>query len=181
MLTSISLIFIIVAFGLLVTLSLVDLKVRLLPNEMVLGFFTCGAIFHVATWFTYVSAIDAAMGAVAGFCSLYLVRTLANAIYKDDAMGLGDVKLVGAGGLWVGIDGIFLVIAIGAFAGVLHGLVEAFVLTRRERRRVHLSELSVPAGPGFALGIALVTGWTITDFFMSLFDGSLTGPAAAVL
>ncbi len=144
------------AFILLVALSYVDLKVRLLPNELVLGFLTCGIVFHLTTLFQFIEPIQALAGGIAGFASLYFVRTVSNHLYKQDALGLGDVKLMGAGGVWLGIEGIFLAMAIGAMAGVVHGMTGAAYWAFRKKQPLKLKGLQIPAGPGFAVGLFTV-------------------------
>lgn len=161
MLTLIALVCVAGAAGLLVALSVVDLRVRLLPNEMVLGFAALGLIFHFVTETTLLSVTEIALGGVIGFGSLYLLRALANRYYGMDALGLGDVKLMGAAGLWLGPDGITLALMLGALAGLLHGTVCAV------HGKIPLSKLQIPAGPGFAVGIAVTAGWQYRDFFIN--------------
>ena len=142
-------------FSLLVALSAVDLKVRLLPNEMVAGFATLGLVFHLTTLAAFVPVPDIFIGGLAGFGMLYLLRFAANRIYRTDALGLGDVKLIGAGGLWLGPEGIMLAMSAGAFAGLVHGLAHALNVARKTGTRPNLSTLQIPAGPGFAVGIVI--------------------------
>lgn len=139
----------------LVALAIVDLKTRLLPNEMVLGFATLGFIFHLTTLSRFLAIHEIFLGAVIGFASLYVVRLIANRIYKTDALGLGDVKLIAAGGVWLGPDAIMLGMAAGAMGGVLHGTYEALKIARRTNTKPDFSYLQIPAGPGFAAGLIL--------------------------
>lgn len=140
----------------LVALSIVDLKTRLLPNEMVLGLATLGFIFHLTTLARFVPVPEIFIGGLVGFGTLYLIRAVANHIYKADALGLGDVKLMGAGGLWLGPDAIMLAMAAGATAGLLHGVAHALQIARSTGTKPDFSYLQIPAGPGFAIGLVLV-------------------------
>lgn len=149
------------AAGLLVALSVVDLRVRLLPNEMVLGFAALGVIFHLANAGTLLSVTEMALGGVIGFGSLYLLRALANRYYGMDALGLGDVKLIGAAGLWLGPDGVMLALMLGALAGLVHGGACAV------HGKIPLVRLQIPAGPGFAAGIAVTAAWQFRTFFIN--------------
>ncbi len=136
-------------------LAIIDLRVRLLPNTYVLGVFLCGIAFHALSNFYYISPVSMVLGAIFGGGLLYVVRFFANAYYKTDTLGLGDVKLMIAGGVWLGVDGIFLAISLGAFAGVIHGLV--FNALQREREA--FSTFSIPAGPGFIVGFLGVAAY----------------------
>ncbi len=155
------------AVAMLFTLSVTDLRTRLLPNEMVLGFATLGCIFHVTTVWRFVPLPLVLLGFVAGFGMLYIVRIIANRIYKTDALGLGDVKLMGAGGLWLGPDGIMLALTLGATAGLVHGLFQAFREAKATGAKPDLKRLQLPAGPGFAVGLILAgihKFWTFNPF-----------------
>lgn len=155
------------AVAMLVSLSVVDMRTRLLPNEMVLGLATLACIFHLTTLAQFVPVLHIFLGGAVGFGSLYLIRAVANHLYKADALGLGDVKLMGAGGLWLGPDAIMLAMAAGATAGLVHGLAYALMIARRTGARPDFSHLQIPAGPGFATGLILVgiyKFWTFNPF-----------------
>lgn len=141
------------AVVLLVSLAIIDLKTRLLPNEMVLGFATLAIIFHLTTLADFVAPLEVVLGGLIGFGTLYIIRAAANYIYKADALGLGDVKLIGAGGLWLGPDAILLAMSAGALAGLAHGIIHALRLAARTGTKPDFSRLQIPAGPGFALGL----------------------------
>lgn len=142
--------------GLLIALSVIDLRVRLLPNILVLPFALLGIIFHTATGWAHITPIDAVAGAAMGFGILYGIRYTANRIYQMDTLGLGDVKLMGAAGLWLGPDGVLMALILGPILGMVHGLVMAYAAHKKTGEKINLNRLEVPAGPGFALGIAIL-------------------------
>ncbi len=150
MITIISIVCISIALVFLGMLFVVDLKTKLLPNKYVAGFFISGVIFHTVNKFQFIAPLDMALGVIAGGGLLLTIRYVANRIYKIDTLGLGDVKLMGAAGVWLGMDYIFLALSIGAFAGLIHGLIYGHY------KKVKLSKLSIPAGPGFIFGIIIV-------------------------
>lgn len=143
------------AVALLTSLSLIDMRTRLLPNEMVLGFATLGIVFHLTTLAQFVTPVHVVLGGVVGFTAMYLIRAVANRFYEQDALGLGDVKLIGAGGLWLGADTIMLGMALGAMAAVLHGLFYGIFESYRTGRKADFLNLQIPAGPGFAIGLII--------------------------
>jgi leader peptidase (prepilin peptidase) / N-methyltransferase len=143
------------ALVLLYALSVIDLREGLLPNELVMGLAALGMIFHLCTTFSFMSAGQMLLGALAGGGLLYSIRAAANFYYAQDALGLGDVKLLGAAGLWLGPYYVMTALVLGACAGILHGLAVALWLWRKTGRMPALSTLSLPAGPGFAIGIVL--------------------------
>lgn len=143
------------AGGLLVTLSIIDLRVRLLPDKLVFSFAVLGILFHVINQFQYLSWKEMGVGLLLGGGLLYVIRLGANRIYQQDALGLGDVKLMGAAGLWLGPDGVLAALVLGSVAGMIHGLVGAVWQGWKIGAPIRLSTLEVPAGPGFAVGIAI--------------------------
>ncbi len=153
----------------LIWLSLIDLKTLLLPNEHVLAFATLGLVFHLTTLARILAIPDIFLGGLAGFGSLYALRFVANRLCGRDTLGLGDVKLIGAAGLWLGPHMVMVAMAAGAVVSLVHGLAYATWRARRDKTRLNLNSLSLPAGPGFACGIVMAGAWMFRDFRPVLF------------
>lgn len=131
------------------------MRERLLPNELVLAFAALGVVFHVCTLFHYLTIAQMGLGALIGGGILYVIRAAALRFYDEDALGLGDVKLLAAAGIWLGPYYILIALTIGAFMGILHGLGLALYYWRVSKVRPELLSMSLPAGPGFAAGILI--------------------------
>ncbi len=149
-------------------LSVIDLRDRLLPNELVMGFMCLGLIFHLSTLMHYTGFTDMALGALIGGGILFLIRGVANAFYKEDTLGLGDIKLLGAAGIWLGPEAILIAMTIGAFLGFLHGMMVALRTVSNSKVGMDLTKLAIPAGPGFALGIVITGALYFRDIFQVL-------------
>jgi len=162
---------VIAAIGFLIILSLIDLKERILPNEFVLAFAVCGFVFHAATLFAYSSFVLMALGALFGGGMLFSIRTVANYFYKEDTLGLGDVKLIAAAGLWLGPEHILIALTLGALAGLIHGTAVAWITMRNTKMKLQIHKIAVPAGPGFAVGIFIagaIKYWGLPMFILRL-------------
>lgn len=164
MLVFIACLSIVVAAILLLVLSIIDIKTFLLPNELVLGVLVCGIVFHAATLFQYVDFINMILGGLIGFSLLYLLRGVTEFFYKRETLGLGDVKLMGAAGVWLGPDYILPAITVGAICGVFHGLGLALFLKCKEGKFPLLNNMVLPAGPGFALGSAITMAYMLLSY-----------------
>ena len=151
-------------------LAIIDLKIRILPNKYVGLFFLLGILFHIFTDFTFVTPAQMVTGTLAGGGLLLAIRFIANKIYKKDTLGLGDVKLMGAAGAWVGIDYIFLALSFGAFFGLVHGVVYKLYMAQKTGEHIPLSSLSIPAGPGFIAGTLVVGILMLSDLPHFLLD-----------
>jgi leader peptidase (prepilin peptidase)/N-methyltransferase len=145
-----------------VALALIDLDTHRLPNVIVLpGYGVGAALLLVATILSgnYGALIPAAVGALS-LGLLYLIAALA----YPGGMGMGDVKLAGVIGLFLGWQG-WAQLAVGAFAAFLLGGLFAVVLlvTRRAKRTT-----GIPFGPWMLLG-----AWVAIFFGAAIFRGYL--------
>lgn len=168
MLEIISLLCMLGALILLFVLSVIDLRTYLLPDKYVLPFLLLGLGFHFASGFATSSPADLAIGAVAGGGILYAIRTAAGALGYEDGLGLGDVKLMAAAGIWLGLYHVLIALTLGAIAGVLHGLGFVLYTWLKNRTWIDMRKLSLPAGPGFAMGIviaAMIKFWNFAGMF----------------
>lgn len=149
----------------LIALSIIDLKTWLLPDPLNLALAVLGIVFHVVTKFQIFPPYEPIFGAVIGAGLLYIIRVGGNAYYKQESLGLGDVKLLGAAGLWLGIEGTIFAIILGAAAGIVHGIILAVCIAIKHKTAFSLKRLMLPAGPGFCVGIVLAGIWVIGPYF----------------
>ena len=140
---------------LLARLFIIDLRVYLLPDKYVFPFGVLGVFFHIAMHFSLLSPELMVAGAIVGGGLLWLVRWGGTKYYKQEAMGLGDVKLLIAAGIWLGPEHTITAIMVGAVAGLLHGIGVAAFQAKRTGTKFSLNRLIIPAGPGFIVGIVV--------------------------
>lgn len=162
---------IISAILLLIALSIIDLKILILPDELNFALAVSGLLFHLCATQYFFGPSGMIIGALMGAGMLYVIRFFSNRHYGRDTLGLGDVKLMGAAGIWLGPDMILIATTLGAFAGLLHGLAYAFYISRKDKTPFRISELSIPAGPGFAVGIVLAGAYLFTPYVMETLHG----------
>jgi len=112
----------------------------------------------------------AGMGVGAGV--LFLIGALGKKLYGAEAMGLGDVKLLAAGGGFIGPGGALAALALAALVASVFGLfnmLRFFILSRsrargrgrsdgvgRSLRVARLAGRYLPFGPFLGLGIGMV-------------------------
>lgn len=128
--------------------ALVDLRTFLLPDVVTLGLIPLGLGASYALG-GLDEAVWAAAGAVAGYVVLAGIALLYRLLRGREGLGLGDAKLLAAGGAWCGLLALPWIVAIGAgltlFAVAIASLFGA-KLTR---------DLALPFGPGLAAGVFL--------------------------
>ena len=132
--------------AILVELVFSDLEERILPDEFTIG----GAIFGVAIatkvplhgsfWQTILSGIHAKWivsvveSAFAGLFSafaLWAIGALYAKVRHREGLGLGDVKMVGMIGCFLGLQGVLLTLIAGSTLGAVSGLLY-IVLTKKD-------------------------------------------------
>ena len=156
----ISLILFFLAILTLIWLGWIDLKLWLLPNELVFLFAALALPFHMMTDWIYGGWLFFGIGALVGGGILWGIRAIANYIYGFDTLGLGDVKLLAAAGLWLGPEAVMMALSLGAACGVVHAMSLAVI------RKKSLNRMMLPAGPGFISGILIVLIYHYKDVFL---------------
>jgi leader peptidase (prepilin peptidase)/N-methyltransferase len=129
----------------LLALVLIDLRTMLLPDVLTLPL--CGAGLALALAGVTLPAPDAVLGAGIGYATIAGIVHAYRRLRGRDGMGLGDAKLLAAGGAWVGWQALPLVLLVAA----LGTLAVVLLHTRGGAAR----DLAVPFGPGLAAGIWL--------------------------
>lgn len=162
----ISLLCLITAIVLLIILSIIDLKILILPDELNFSLGVAGVIFHLVTATIFLDGIDMLAGAALGAGMLYVIRFFANRVYDRDTLGLGDVKLLGAAGIWLGPEMVLIAVTLGAFAGLIHGIFYAGWIAHKTKTKFTVQDLTIPAGPGFAIGIVLAGGYMFIPYVL---------------
>jgi leader peptidase (prepilin peptidase)/N-methyltransferase len=137
----------------LIALVSVDLRQWVLPNIYILIFAILGVGFHASLGFAWLSALHMVYGMLVGGGTLFMIRYFGNWYYGVESLGLGDVKLFLAAGLWLGVEAIINALIIGAIAGLFHGAIFALQNNLRTGRSSSLRHMRIPAGPGFIIGI----------------------------
>lgn len=149
----------------LLWMAWIDLKLWILPNELVALLALTALPFHYAVDWYYGGWLFFVIGALMGGGVLFAIRAVANRIYGMETLGMGDIKLMAAAGLWLGPEAVLMALSVGALGGVLHALIIAGHKRLVKRQDVSLNRMALPAGPGFIAGIFLVGMWQYTHLF----------------
>ena len=143
----------------LVALSGIDLRTRLLPDQLTLPLMWLGLIGSLDN--LYMPAKPALLGAIAGYVSLWLVWWLFKQITGKEGMGRGDFKLLAALGAWVGLNGVLPIILISSLVGAVIGSIWLAVKGRDRAT-------PIPFGPYLA-----IAGWIVFFWGQQIVDAYL--------
>jgi leader peptidase (prepilin peptidase)/N-methyltransferase len=131
----------------LATLSWIDLKTGYLPDALQALLAVAGVGLALIGSPVGVGWRLALSGAIVNGGVFWSLRWVVSRLKQREAMGLGDVKLVAVGGLWLGPWALPLIMAVGGL-GTLLGAGIASAVVRRPLWRGEM-----PLGPGLAVGI----------------------------
>ena len=144
--TGSQLLYFVIAIALLVFVTVTDFEQYIIFDFMLLPLAVAGFCYTLHMQLPITEHLVAALGG--GF--LFFVLTL----LTKGAIGGGDIKLIAALGLWLGIRPLLSVIMYGFLTG---GVAALFLLiTKQKKRRDYFAY-----GPYFALsGIGILLSWT---------------------
>ena len=123
------------------TLFVIDLKSKRLPDLITLPLLIIGLAF---AWNQH-TLLTSVMGACLGFSIYFTIRFIGRLIYKQEVMGGGDLKLGAALGSYWGIEHILMTSYLSFLLGGLVSL--CLLLLKKCSRRDH-----IPFGPFILLG-----------------------------
>ena len=131
----------------LISLTLIDLEFRILPDELTNPMIWLGLILSYFSIIT-LSFKAAFLGAIIGYLSLWLINQFSLLVFKKVGVGAGDFKLLAMIGAWQGVGNLFNVILISSIAGAIIGILMLFL--RKDEDKY------IPYGPFLALGSIIV-------------------------
>jgi leader peptidase (prepilin peptidase)/N-methyltransferase len=142
---------------LLVPVTLIDLDFHIIPNSLMLA----GAIAAVVLVLAFDSEIEENLIAGAAALAFFLIAALA----YPRGMGMGDVKLAGVMGLFLG-RAVAPAIFVALIAGTLVGVVIIARYGAAEGRKK-----GIPFGPWLALGgvVGVFAGDALVDWYLDTF------------
>jgi len=132
----------------LLTAAWIDLHTLILPDVLTLPLMLIGLIATAAT--NPDALLDHALAAALGYLSLAAVAWIYRALRGRDGLGMGDAKLLGAIGAWIGLSELPFALLIAACAG----LAAAGAAALAGKRVTPVT--AIPFGPFLA-----VSGWLL--------------------
>lgn len=147
---------------LLLGIAMTDAREYIIPDEFSLGGLVIGLLVSLRAGLPGLR--DAAIGAAVGFAVLWLVAIAGKRLFRKEAMGGGDIKMMAMVGAFLGWQGVFLTIFLGSVVGTL--VFGPLALAGRKKE--------VPFGIFLALGGAVTFFWgqALLDWYRGYMAGS---------
>lgn len=145
---------------LIITISMVDVKHRLIPDALSYPLLWTGLI--ASSLHLWVSAENGICGAVVGYLILWLCSFLYSSLKAKDVMGHGDMKMLAALGAWFGLQSLGVILAFScvfALCGILLQAIYEKSITK-----------CIPFGPFLSMAgfVYLVAHTPIQNFIINL-------------
>lgn len=125
----------------LLSAFVIDYHLQIIPNRLNLAIFEVGIIFAFLYGLSNVAiTFNMLLGMIAGGGIFLLITLLGGLFYGKEAMGFGDVKLMGALGLFFGLSNIIVITLISFLIGAILSII---LLVSKIRK----SDEYIPFGP----------------------------------
>ena len=103
---------------------IIDYRLKIIPNRLNLTIFEVGLIYTFIEGINNINvAIDLLLGMVVGAGIFLVISLIGGLIYGKEAMGFGDVKLMGALGLFLGWRLTLMVTLLAFLLGAVIGVI----------------------------------------------------------
>ena len=157
----------------LLSAFVIDYKLQIIPNRLNLTIFEIGIIFAFLYGLSNVAiTINMLLGMLAGGGIFLLITLLGGLFYGKEAMGFGDVKLMGALGLYFGLSNIIIITLVSFLIGAILSII--LLLTKIKK-----SDEYIPFGPFIVIATFLsmyipfeqIKNVLMTIFTLGLYQG----------
>ncbi len=162
---------IMVLTAMFIAVFFIDLKHYIIPNEIIVFGLVSGLIFAGLKGINFANPViydwnflkDAGLGFVVGLLTFLLIVVVGEWLMKAEAMGMGDVKLMGVVGLFLGLK---LTVLSMMLAFIVGSVVSIFLLATRIKGRKD----QIPFGPFIVMGSMAAAFWgnDILSWYFSL-------------
>ena len=137
----------------LVSAFCIDYKLQMIPNRLTLTMFETGIVFSFLRGLNNLNvAVEMWLGMILGAGIFIILTFLGNIVFKKETMGFGDVKLMGALGLFFGWRNIIAISILSFFIAAIFSLV---LIIKNKIKKQDISEF-IPFGPFIVLATFIV-------------------------
>lgn len=130
-----------ILFPMLLCAFVIDYRLKIIPNRLNLTIFEVGLVYTFLEGIININiAIDMLLGMIAGAGIFLFITLVGGLIAGKEAMGFGDVKLMGGLGLFFGWRTIIIISLIAFLLGAIVGIT---LMLRKKKK----SDEYIPFGP----------------------------------
>ena len=154
--------------SLMIVGSMIDFDHKLLPDFVTVGGMILGLVYNAVAYsfaHSFEPIVKSLVGLVCGFGLLWLIRWLGSKAFKREAMGLGDVFLMGAVGALFGPVAVLVTLILSSVFGSVVGLSMVALSKTKFGKFVE-----IPYGPYICMGclVWIFYGNELVDWYLNL-------------
>ena len=154
--------------SLMIVGSMIDFDHKLLPDFVTVGGMILGLVYNAAAYsfaHSFEPIVKSLVGLVFGFGLLWLIRFLGSKAFKREAMGLGDVFLMGAVGALFGPVAVLVTLILSSVFGSVVGLSMVALSKTKFGKFVE-----IPYGPYICMGclVWMFYGPELVEWYLRL-------------
>jgi leader peptidase (prepilin peptidase)/N-methyltransferase len=151
----------------LIVITFIDLEFQIIPDRITLPWIPSSLILGATVLpdpffrYDFLGFKHSLIGMLLGGGLFYLIAVIGSAVFKKDAMGGGDIKMMAMIGGILGYKGVILTTFIGSLIGSVAGII---VIILRGRKW----GIKIPFGPFLAFGaiVSLLLGQDILYWYI---------------
>ena len=154
--------------SLMIVGSMIDYDHKLLPDFVTVGGMVLGVVYggiDSLLWGSWLFLLNSLGGLAFGFGLLWLIRWLGSKVFKREAMGMGDVFLMGAVGALFGPVAVIVTLILSSVFGSVVG-IGMIALSKTKFGRF----VEIPYGPYICMGclVWMFYGPKLVNWYLAL-------------
>jgi len=135
----------------LIPTTFIDLRIKEIPDFLSFGLILGGLIFSLINFNPLLNFGESLLSSLSGIGLLFLINEIYYQFSKRDGMGMGDFKLMGGIGAFLGYKSFYWILVLASFTGILAFLgVYLFYKFKGISKELNL-KTEIPFGPFLAL------------------------------
>lgn len=149
----------------LIACFFIDLDHMIIPNGLIItGLVLYVVIFGTSFVFLKRPFVDSLIGGFAGGGILLVIYLIGLAVYKQEALGFGDVKLFFVIGLYLGLKLTAIAFLFSIFAGAIGGIL-VMIIGKKDKKT------EIPFGPFIVFGtiLSVLAGDFVYNWYIGIF------------
>ncbi|MBO7238603.1 MAG: prepilin peptidase [Elusimicrobiaceae bacterium] len=156
---------VLVAVYVLIILSVIDMQLMIIPDRFSIGLIVFGLAvswlnpnFDGTAWQHFLQSL---LGASVGFFGTLAMALLGYALFRKEAMGGGDVKLMGGIGALIGWEGVITTVIFASVLGLIYSL---YLMIFKGKKRGD----AIPFGPFLSMGALINLFYLVTPYMLTI-------------
>lgn len=155
-----------VLIPLLILVFSIDCKLQIIPTRLTLLIFELGIFFSCIRGLNNLNtAIELWIGMFLGTTIFFILTVLGNIVFKKETMGFGDVKLMGAIGLFFGWRNIILISILSFLVAAIYSI--GLIIVKKIKKQ-EIEEF-IPFGPFIVIASIIVMIIPLNIFIKMIF------------